>query len=156
MTGGLPKLPKKRGTPTNSYGADPRIDRAVAWWQELAERCGLSRIITVRGTRARHVLARMTEPEFAEQLDALAQKIERSSFLRGANARGWRCDFDFVFGNATNYLKILEGKYDDRSSRQQGGRETFDHDTINRLSELALRSSARGDHAGDHAGRARS
>lgn len=34
--------------------------------------------------------------------------------MQGDNQRGWRVDFDFVFCSAINYLKIMEGKYDDK------------------------------------------
>lgn len=50
-----------------------------------------------------------------ETLQQVFDKAEASSFMRGDNNRGWRADFDWIFNNSTNWLKILEGKYDDRT-----------------------------------------
>ncbi len=36
-------------------------------------------------------------------------KAEKSNYLRGANKRGWKADFDWIMANI---LKVLEGKYD--------------------------------------------
>jgi hypothetical protein len=39
-------------------------------------------------------------------------KAQKTPFLTGDNARGWRADFDWITANQTNIYKILEGKYD--------------------------------------------
>lgn len=40
------------------------------------------------------------------------EKAEKSNYLRGANKRGWRANFDWIM---TNIVKVLEGKYDNGS-----------------------------------------
>lgn len=47
-----------------------------------------------------------------EIMQTVFEKAEASRFLRGDNNRGWKADFDWIFTNSTNWVKILEGKYD--------------------------------------------
>lgn len=42
--------------------------------------------------------------------------IERSSFLRGRNDRGWRASLDFML-SPTNFAKLMDGGYDDRAPK---------------------------------------
>lgn len=156
MIATLPKLPPRRGEVRNDYGKDPKLEGAVEWWNKLADRYGLARVIKLTGTRARHVRARMEEEEF--DLDLIALHVHKSSFLRGSNARGWKLEFDWLFGSAQNYLKILEGKYDDRAGQTHatpGGREIFTNDTIARVAAIARNSTegnARRDLSGNSGG----
>lgn len=59
--------------------------------------------------RLRKFKNRIKDPDF--DFIEVMKGIKRSAMLRGDNARGWRVDWDFVFENDTNYLKIIEGKY---------------------------------------------
>lgn len=43
-------------------------------------------------------------------------KVATSNFLNGKNNRGWICGFDWVIENDTNWIKILEGNYDNSNS----------------------------------------
>ncbi|UCF38978.1 MAG: hypothetical protein JSU96_09130 [Acidobacteriota bacterium] len=45
-----------------------------------------------------------------------------SDFLTGGGSRGWKASFDWFVANDENYLKVLEGRYDD--SRFGGQTET--------------------------------
>ena len=49
-----------------------------------------------------------------EVLQTVFEKAETSRFMRGDNNRGWKADFDWIFTNGTNWVKILEGKYDNK------------------------------------------
>ena len=40
--------------------------------------------------------------------------IEKSSFLKGQNDRGWVITFDW-FVKPNNFIKVLEGNYDDNN-----------------------------------------
>lgn len=44
-------------------------------------------------------------------------RLEASSFATGANERGWRASFDWVIANDNNWVKVMEGKYDDKDSK---------------------------------------
>lgn len=52
------------------------------------------------------------------------EKAEASNFLRGDNNRGWHADFDWIFTNGQNWVKILEGKYDNKHQVEQNRYET--------------------------------
>lgn len=47
----------------------------------------------------------------------------RSSFLAGQNTRGWTADFDWIF-RPENFVKVLEGKYENKEKSQQYGTES--------------------------------
>lgn len=42
-------------------------------------------------------------------------KIEDSSFLKGDNKNNWKCSFDWIFENDKNWIKIIEGNYDNKN-----------------------------------------
>lgn len=39
-------------------------------------------------------------------------KANQTPFLRGEGDRGWKADFDWFIANNTNFVRVLEGKYD--------------------------------------------
>ncbi len=74
-----------------------------------------SRISTVRkiDERRKNVLhARMMDYGI-DALYEVVEKVVKSKFLNGGSNKGWRADFDWIFG-PDNFRKIIEGKYDDR------------------------------------------
>ena len=46
-------------------------------------------------------------------LENIFWKVRQSKFLNGDNNRGWKCYFDWIFENCSNWVKIHEGNYDD-------------------------------------------
>lgn len=78
-------------------------------WNLFAEANGLSKINSITEKRKRSIRARLVQDGFLEQ--SIYEKIKESKFLLGDNDRGWRCDFDFVWGSPDNWVKITEGKY---------------------------------------------
>lgn len=53
-----------------------------------------------------------------EIIKAIFEKMVASKFLQGDNNRGWRASFDWVFANDKNWVKIIEGKYDNHQQPQ--------------------------------------
>lgn len=49
------------------------------------------------------------------------QKAEQSSFLKGKNNRNWSATFDWMLKDS-NFAKILDGNYDDRTSQTTRGK----------------------------------
>ena len=82
-------------------------------WNVFAENNGLAKVMIITDKRKSAIRCRVKEPDF--KLDEIFEKIEKSNFLLGKSG-DWRCDFDFVFCSANNYIKILEGKYDNTSN----------------------------------------
>lgn len=48
-------------------------------------------------------------------LQNLFDKMQASKFLRGESSRGWKADLDWLFANDNNWVKVLEGKYDNET-----------------------------------------
>jgi len=42
-------------------------------------------------------------------------KLQNSLFCKGENERAWTASFDWIMGNDTNMVKVLEGKYKNKS-----------------------------------------
>lgn len=86
------------------------VNEVLEGWNELAKVHGLAPIRKLTDQRRREVLAqaeRFSVPDW----QAVFARISQSPFLKGENNRGWRCDFDFILSES-NFVKILEGKYD--------------------------------------------
>lgn len=86
--------------------------RAVDAWNEMAQRSGLSPIRALSEKRRAALKARLAEHGL-DGWGEMLRKIEPSSFLNGGGATGWVVSFDFAI-KPTEFLKIIEGKYDDR------------------------------------------
>ena len=52
---------------------------------------------------------------FTDNYEKILEIIKTTPFLQGSNDRGWTADFDWLIANDTNYLKVLEGKYKNKS-----------------------------------------
>lgn len=78
-------------------------------WNLSAAGNGLALIKKLSEGRLRKFKTRIKDPDF--DFIEVMKGIRKSAMLRGDNQRGWKVDWDFVFENDTNYLKIIEGKY---------------------------------------------
>ncbi len=47
-------------------------------------------------------------------LEKIFKKMGDSKFLKGDNKNGWKASFDWVFENERNWVKIIEGNYDNK------------------------------------------
>jgi hypothetical protein len=110
-------------TPNTDSLAAPAVsvEDVVSAWNAFAPIHGLSAVKVLTDKRKSGVRARLQEKSF--DLPVIYAKIAASDFLRGLT--GWRVDFDFVFCSAHNYVKIMEGKYDNGKGNgsQYRGRE---------------------------------
>ena len=75
--------------------------------------------------RERKLRARWREVDFRRSWRDAIDRIEGSSFCNGANDRGWVATFDWFIANDTNWLKAMEGKYDDRRQHRPHGAESL-------------------------------
>ena len=93
------------------------------------------RIKDITGNRKKAIAARWRTHKSLEIFQELFTIAEVSSFLKGENDRNWVADFDWMM-KPTNFSKILEHKYDDRSSEQQplqkqsAGKGTYELDEM--------------------------
>lgn len=79
-------------------------------WQARMVPQGFPPVRKMTTARKRQLRARLRDSTFDEWQQAMGA-LERSSFCRGENDRGWRADFDFLL-QPKSFTKLLEGAYD--------------------------------------------
>lgn len=67
--------------------------------------------------RRRQCRSRLTERPLSEWVTVFAE-IQASAFCGGANDRGWVASFDWAIGSPDVAVKVLEGKYADRTAKR--------------------------------------
>lgn len=85
------------------------IEKVMKKWNLL----GISNISCIKNTRQKLLKARIKEHGTDNVINAIGN-IEKSSFLKGQNDRGWVITFDW-FVKPNNFIKVLEGNYDDNN-----------------------------------------
>ncbi len=86
-------------------------DEIAAYWNAQPKRPKVKSLS--KGRRAK-ITARLKDTGFAESWREAIDRIEASSFCNGDGDRGWVAGFDWFVANDGNWLKTIEGKYDDR------------------------------------------
>jgi hypothetical protein len=75
--------------------------------------CGsFPQILQLTGRRKEKILRRLTEMGGIQMLEQVFRKMEASDFLKGNNKAGWKATFDWIFENPDNWVKVVEGNYD--------------------------------------------
>ena len=60
--------------------------------------------------------------EWLPKTKELFERVNASDFLRGDNSSDWTATFDWLFTNSKNWVKVMEGNYDNkRGSRSTSG-----------------------------------
>lgn len=72
----------------------------------------MSKVSKLSDQRKRHISARFKEFDYNTIIEVI-KRAGKSDFLCGVNQKAWKADFDWIF-NPTNFLKIMEGKYDNK------------------------------------------
>ena len=92
------------------------FEKVVTSFNEICK--SFSPVKQLTDKRKKHIRARYAKHPLDEILTVF-KKMEASSFLKGDNNRGWQASFDWVFKNEDNFVKVLEGKYDDKEVRRE-------------------------------------
>lgn len=77
----------------------------------------------ITGERKVKVAARWKENPDIETFDTLFRTAESSDFMKGKNNQNWKADFDWMMV-AGNFMKVLEGKYNNRQPEVRGSFDT--------------------------------
>lgn len=106
---------------------DPAEKRSFKPILDAWNSIGLTTIkrISSNSTRYRNLTARIHEHGEDEVVKAI-KSIEKSSFLRGDNDRGWVITFDW-FLKPSNFQKVAEGNYVDRLKKGYDPKFYGDH-----------------------------
>jgi uncharacterized protein YdaU (DUF1376 family) len=75
----------------------------------------MSKVSKLSDQRKKHISARFKEFNYDTIIEVI-KKAGKSNFLCGVNEKAWKADFDWIF-NPTNFLKIMEGKYDNKEQK---------------------------------------
>ena len=88
----------------------------VALWNDI---CGgsLPRVKALNDNRRQKIKCRLDEwskdsDEWTTKARELFERVIASDFLRGNNNTGWAATFDWLFENPKNWVKVIEGNYD--------------------------------------------
>lgn len=88
----------------------------VALWNDI---CGgsLPRVKALNDNRRQKIKCRLDEwskdsSEWMVKAQELFERVIASDFLRGNNNTGWAATFDWLFENSKNWVKVIEGNYD--------------------------------------------
>jgi DNA-binding MarR family transcriptional regulator len=92
---------------------DSDEDEAVKAWNDLADDLSLPKVQRMTETRRRKLAARLRDCGGLDGWHAAMAKIRGSPLCRG-EVGAWRADFDFVL-QESSFVKLMEGKYDDKS-----------------------------------------
>lgn len=117
----------KNITPSNegeSVETDPSVEvdlkSLVEFFNKSVAECGsvLPKIKGATGKRVGYIKARIREFGIEAVYEVIA-KATASDFLNGKNQRGWVASFDWIM-LPTNFPKVLEGNYDNRTNNFNG------------------------------------
>lgn len=91
----------------------------VGAWRRIAVPAGLDDVLRLTPQRVRAMQARLRSESGRDLAwwEALFARIASSSFLGGANDRGWRASLNWALVEY-NVIKVLEGAYDDRKPKR--------------------------------------
>lgn len=102
------KLSKEKIREGNSSTSTPEYQAVIVKWNSTK----LPNVISLSTARREKLKLRWKSQHFKENFEKAIDKLSRSSFAMGG--KGWKASLDWFISNDTNYLKALEGKYDDK------------------------------------------
>lgn len=109
---------EKRGKPVSP---PPDFSFVLNLWNDSATRSipKVRMLSTARKEKVRLRIKEMGGMEEAKEILATCfKKISESDFCNGATGK-WTATFDWFFENEKNWLKVLEGNYDNRKERSR-------------------------------------
>lgn len=111
----------KEYSPTPQEGEAPEkspevpFEKIMQLFNEICE--SFPTVMKIEGQRRKAVAARWKTYKDLQTFETLFKTAETSSFLKGENDRNWCASFDWMM-KANNFVKILEGTYDDKGGKR--------------------------------------
>ena len=90
-------------------------------WIKIAHEYKLSGTQLKITEKRKRVINNLLKEYSVEEVLQAMEKIRISNFLQGNNKTGWQIAFDW-FINKSNFLKVLEGNYDDKENENTGSK----------------------------------
>ena len=90
--------------------------------QEMFNRICISlpSIKTLSKGRKDKIKTRWSEIRTLETFEEICNKMQSSNFLKGDNNKKWKATFDWILENDNNWVKIIEGNYNNKSQGTNG------------------------------------
>lgn len=94
--------------------------------QEMFNRicASFTKIKKMSNTRKDKLRIRWAEIKTLETFEEICNKMEASDFLKGNNKKKWKATFDWILENDNNWVKVIEGNYDNKPQGPEGGKPT--------------------------------
>lgn len=115
------------GKPYSSPGSEPNVETVVGLYHEICK--SYPKIKAVSEARRKAVRARLRTYSLGE-FRTVFSKAEESDFLKGKNERNWFATFDWIIKDS-NFAKILDGNYDNKSHSGYSSKDSSDIDKYN-------------------------
>ena len=90
-------------------------------WIKIAHEYKLSGTQLKITEKRKRVINNLLKEYSVEEVLQAMEKIRTSNFLQGNNKTGWQIAFDW-FINKSNFLKVLEGNYDNKENENTGSK----------------------------------
>ena len=101
----------KKGQGLFSETAEIDYTRIVEMYHETCT--NFPRLIKLSDARKQKIRIRFEEMNGSyDTMANVFAKMQGSKFMRGDNRNGWKATFDWIFENSKNWVKVLEGQYD--------------------------------------------
>ena len=91
-------------------------------WIKIAHEYKLSGTQLKITDKRKRIINNLLKEYSAEEVLQAMEKVHTSNFLQGNNKTEWQISFDW-FINKSNFLKVLEGNYDDKASINNSEKE---------------------------------
>lgn len=122
---------------SNEDVASPRIDYEKFQSVFNSKATLLPRCTLMTEKRKQKLKARIEEfKKFSPSIEPLdvftsiVERVQQSEFCTGNNAQGWKCSFDWLIENSGNWVKVIEGCYDNRMVVPPKSAEVFHQEGI--------------------------
>ena len=92
-------------------------DRFLTWFNSKVENTPIRQIRTLSDARKTAVRSIFKEFGGKDAVEKALDKVVQSQWCCGCNDAGWIASFDWIF-KKSNFIKILEGNYDNRTRQQ--------------------------------------
>lgn len=111
------------------------IDPYVDYWNLFATEKGFAKVEAISDSRRKKFKVRIKEPTF--NFCAILFKAGKSEFI--CTEGNW-FTFDWVLENDKNYLKVLEGNYDNKKNEPPNGQSQYSEEYKRQRKELEERT----------------
>lgn len=110
----VPTPPKGKGREVKGSLSKAKSKAFQEYWNSKKR---LPKIKAFSKSRQDKLKARLNEDFFEQNWKMVIDKLDASDFCCGLNDRQWKVDCTWILSNSDNYVKVMEGKYDNKGQQ---------------------------------------